>query len=159
MNGILFKSWESEAIANGGDKLWQTRRVMKPQPPDYCDSVEQLKTGRWNFYKSSDPDFHAYLKDKPRYQEGEVLYIRESWWCPDKGLPVAYKANLEPQQADKHVWKSPLFMPAWAARRFIRILSVRPERLQEITEEDCVGEFSLNKWLFCYEFVLTERPK
>lgn len=37
-------------------------------------------------------------------------------------------------------WKSPLFMPAWAARYFIQILDVRPERLQEITNEDALKE-------------------
>lgn len=37
-------------------------------------------------------------------------------------------------------WQSPLFMPAWAARLFIKITANAPERLQEITEEDDVKE-------------------
>ncbi len=37
-------------------------------------------------------------------------------------------------------WRSPLFMPEWAARYFILIEDVRAERLQAITEEDVVAE-------------------
>ena len=33
-----------------------------------------------------------------------------------------------------------MFMPAWAARYFLEILDVRPERLQEITNEDALKE-------------------
>jgi hypothetical protein len=31
-------------------------------------------------------------------------------------------------------------MPEWAARYFQRVKSVRPERLQDITPEDCIAE-------------------
>lgn len=37
-------------------------------------------------------------------------------------------------------WKNKLFMPEWAARYFIEITAVRAERLQEISEEDCMKE-------------------
>jgi hypothetical protein len=33
-----------------------------------------------------------------------------------------------------------MFMPREAARDFVKIKDVRPERLQEITEEDCLKE-------------------
>lgn len=37
-------------------------------------------------------------------------------------------------------WKNKLFIPEWAARYFIEITAVRAERLQDITEEDCMKE-------------------
>lgn len=37
-------------------------------------------------------------------------------------------------------WKNKLFMPQWAARHFIEITAVRAERLQDISEEDCLKE-------------------
>lgn len=37
-------------------------------------------------------------------------------------------------------WKNKLFMPQWAARYFIEITEIRAERLQDITEEDCIKE-------------------
>ena len=33
-----------------------------------------------------------------------------------------------------------MMMPEWAARTFIKILDVRPERVQEITEGDAIAE-------------------
>ena len=57
----------------------QTRRVITHQPPPYCDSVERLSTGAWNFYKESDPNFHAYLKGQCPYgQVGDRLWVRET---------------------------------------------------------------------------------
>lgn len=77
-----------------------------------------------------------------------------------------------------HKGISPLFMPAWAARDFIKITDVRPKRLQEITELEAEAEgapehglnagllwykklwdsinpkypFSSNPWCWRYEF-------
>ena len=43
-------------------------------------------------------------------------------------------------KAEFHHRKSPRFMPAWAARYFIRITSVRPERLNQISSSDVTKE-------------------
>lgn len=37
-------------------------------------------------------------------------------------------------------WKNKLFMPQWAARYFIEITEIRAERLQDISDEDCIKE-------------------
>lgn len=37
-------------------------------------------------------------------------------------------------------WRSPLFMPEWAARSHALIVSVRPERVREITESEAILE-------------------
>ncbi|OJV17950.1 MAG: hypothetical protein BGO30_08380 [Bacteroidetes bacterium 41-46] len=37
-------------------------------------------------------------------------------------------------------WKNKLFMPEWAARYFIEVTAVRAERLQDISEKDCIKE-------------------
>ena len=50
--------------------------------------------------------------------------------------------EVKPNSYRKEGWykRSPLFMPEWAARHFITVTDVRAERLQEITEEDCLAE-------------------
>jgi hypothetical protein len=68
---------------------------------------------------------------------GDYLWWKETWWCPQQGLPVIYKANLEPQQAERQLWKSALFMPKWASRIKIPITDLRVQRLQDISENDC----------------------
>lgn len=40
----------------------------------------------------------------------------------------------------EHRWRSPMFLPELCARDFIKITDVRPERLQDITEEDARAE-------------------
>lgn len=37
-------------------------------------------------------------------------------------------------------WRSPLFLPRWASRLTLAVVSVRVERLQAITEEDAIAE-------------------
>ena len=145
MKGILFKPWKIKAIADGGhDRDWQTRRVIKPQPK--------------YFHYSVDGQFPCTVQGeqfKPRYQAGEVVYIKEAfryihgggevhdfgvwykldgeykWWRDNGGL-MNYPIN------EKN--RSPRFMPAWAARYFIKITAVRAERTRDITFEDCLAE-------------------
>ena len=141
---------------------------------------------------------------KPRYQVGEVVYLKEAWYIGriisrDKAdvffgnkleyITVPWNDWLE-QQYINDSWdesRSPLFMPAWAARDFVQILSVRPGRLQEITSEDCYAEgvsfrgdsvqkpkdayrdlwnsinpkflFESNPWNWRIEFKLVPRPE
>jgi len=96
---------------------------------------------------------------KPRYRVGEVVYIKEAWRVDsisDDWLEclITYGDGIEiwkevPDDLAmyyyNHYFKakrkpSPLFMPAWAARDFGLITSVRAERLQEITSRDCEAE-------------------
>ena len=136
MKGILFKPWKIKAIAESSpDMEWQTRRLIKPQPT--------------HFHYNSDGQYPCTKEGeqfKPRYQVGEVCYIKEAWWTSDPTdgdiyYKVAWPEGLPVNMiAENGEWRSPLFMPAWAARYFIQITAVRAERLQEITGEDCVSE-------------------
>ena len=75
-----------------------------------------------------------------RSDDDMVLYAADSVACPDLthridevGLPQAiwnWKRNTPPA----------MFMPRWACRYYARVVSMRPERLQDISVEDCVAE-------------------
>lgn len=74
------------------------------------------------------------LQDK--YKEGEILYLKEPYFVNEDGT-IDYKFdNLK--KHDK--WKNKLFMPNIYARHFIRITEKGNERLQEITNTDCMKE-------------------
>ena len=150
MKGILFKSEMLRAVTER--KKTVTRRLLKPQPAKGTVRLEHTSKNyfieRWlvdlrGLYPGSEPTTILGNLHKSRYQVGEVLYIKEAWW--GQGGDIYYKSDWLTSKPvnmffDGGKWKSPLFMPKWAARYFILIKDVRSERLQEITEEDAVKE-------------------
>ena len=145
MKGILFKPDMHKAIEEG--RKTQTRRVIKElEEPDKW--VFEPQYGWFRQYKD---DFSAFtLVIKPRYQVGEVLYIKEAWAVnptyddlkPSQIPHDAFVTYLNDRYNAMLIGKkrSPLFMPAWAARYFIQITDVSSERLQDITEKDAIAE-------------------
>lgn len=92
---------------------------------------------------------------KPRYKINEICYIKEPWlkiqsdttqfWNGDiyqYGAPKGSAVNRDGSilGGPDLKWKNKLFMPASAARHFIKIIDVRCERLLDISDEDCISE-------------------
>jgi hypothetical protein len=102
-----------------------------------------------------------------RYHPGQVVYVKEThyrygWWdkdgltpagkqkyrfVADSGMEPIFPSDLtEPlltvdgKEDEGFFLRSPLFLEAKYARTFLEIISVRPERLMEITEEDAIRE-------------------
>jgi len=167
MKGILFKPEMIKAIVEGSKT--QTRRVIKPQPlgsylPDSY-VMEELKSIPKHTIKIHDIDDPTFLHiiPAPRYQVGEVVYIKEGWCLDLRGVePDGFERLLKYRLDGKQIvipkeeygwfdkaekkekyaflWRSPLFLKGIYARYFIKITDVRPERLQEITLEDIEAE-------------------
>lgn len=89
----------------------------------------------------------------PRYKVGEVLYIKEPYITQMAGSQPAYAEDtgdwvyetMYAYDKQPHIrkllkWKNKLFMPASAARAFIRITGIRCERLLPISIADCIAE-------------------
>ena len=92
---------------------------------------------------------------KPRYNAGETVYLKEAWasmlifdeLSPNKldtNTPIWFKDTPpdEPTNCgdDMGKWRSPMFMFAKDARYFLKIISVRLERLEDISWNDCLAE-------------------
>jgi hypothetical protein len=191
MKGILFrpKVWDGKQKALDKYGVAVTRRVIKPQPTkNFCTKLENI----WAFDKDGksvdvDVEFR-----KHRYHTDEVVYVKEAWAVdkkydnlrpseiPEVGrvVNIVYKDQHPPfNKMGAGRWRSPLHLPKWAARNFLKIKSVRPERLQEITEKEAIKEgfltlfdfidtwdsinpdypFSSNIWVWRIEFEKTER--
>ena len=137
---ILFNAEMVRAILEG--RKTTTRRLMKPEEAWACENHE---------------DLHS------RIQKGDVLWVRETWafWpcvtchsececceiAPDKpdqmetadGLTdgcFLYRADGEtPVFSTGHNWRPSIHMPKQAARIFLRVNEVYPQRLKESFRE------------------------
>jgi hypothetical protein len=134
MKGICFIEPLSIAVING-TKL-HTRRIITPQP----NEILYLGGGRYGSVTSHDRGGmpNAYDIIKPKYKVGEKVYLKEPYKVIDD--VVFYKYGEHKDISGKGRWKNKLFMPADQARYFMEIIDVRCERLQDISDEDCIKE-------------------
>jgi hypothetical protein len=145
---ILFSTPMVKAIITG--KKTATRRIIKHQPPEYVHYFDYYN-GFFRAYMipgepCSAPGSTEPLRIKPRFNIGNILWVRETW-CninkPEFEPEYYYFADTlddEVYMADEWLWKSPMFMPRVAARLFLRVKNISIERLQEITECQAIDE-------------------
>ncbi len=149
MKGIIFT--ESNFNLTVQRVKTMTRRIIKSQPdnirsfnrvlgntPDY-----ELSEKPW----TPEPAYHFFMHEgkylKPRYKVGETVYLKEPYIITGQTYEYEY---LHENKTDiacikrNGGYKNKLFMPEKYARYFIKITNVRAERLQDISEEDCIKE-------------------
>ena len=154
MKPILFNTEMVRAILEGRKLV--TRRVVKPQPPnahDILDFDEENNSFDFLCGMIADNCFidFAYTAKAP-YRPGDILYVRETWCKTDCfGLQdgYVYKANdnsILEQTGFIPKWRPSIHMPREAARIFLRVESVRVERLQNVTDEQAKKE-GAEEWL------------
>lgn len=183
MKGILFKPDIIKAIRDKRKTV--TRRRIDIDPLQWI--LQGMPYGMAQF---DHKETNERVSFRPRYQVGDTVYIKEAhaeWQgtseCVRNGdltitealEYIVYKDGAKDWQGIRedakkgHPWdiRSPLFMPAWAARYFIKPLNVTAELLKlplspdELEKEG--GEIALpmlekinGKWVFRYEFESTK---
>lgn len=155
MKGICFTTVMVQAINDNRKSM--TRRILKPQPV-LENNLWHLGGAYWS--ETINPTLmpcHSLFNRTP-YKPGEIVYVKESYANltgmgfgndprTDKPWIYAYKADCpEGSESDRArkdygvVWKSGRFMPASAARTFLKFTDVKAERIQDISEEDAKSE-------------------
>lgn len=83
-----------------------------------------------------------YKEVVPAYNVGDVLWVRETFGQILSFDKFCYKADMPLADLTKPVlgWKPSIFMPKHACRIFLKVKSVRVERLQEINLYDIIKE-------------------
>lgn len=163
---ILFSGAMVRAILEG--RKTQTRRVMKPQPPAHMERVAFVETwpdkpwcltgpqlakdgtllpceqwdGGW-------PDCTEQF-GCPYGKPGTHLWCRETWAKNNNQLSdhhsdvsVVYRADSESRALDNGTelpWKPSIHMPRSYSRLTLEIVSLKVERVQDITKVDCIAE-------------------
>ncbi len=150
--------------AHDGDKT-VTRRLIKPQPQapvQWFSGNSSIDMGWWEMAYDSSAGWYPWSLRKPRYRPGMIVSVKETHWryghyernekgnwrfmpCGVAAVPVLFQApeaqlNPPPRKHRAYHKRPNLFLPFDYARTHIEILSVRPERVQEITAEDAKRE-------------------
>ena len=190
MKGILFKPWKIQFIAEHPDMEIMTRRLgglkLINREPDKWGYVGKVlasnihNVGGFLFELKTKEDFIQQIA-KPRYQQGETVYIKEKalYWDGGAGGRSNYAYADDPEiphllednnrllvaretanivagepVVGKWKWRSPMMMPEWAARHFIKVVAVRAERLQEINPDNKLDRINFKD--LCAEGWLTQ---
>lgn len=150
---IVFTDHSIEAIEAGRKTM--TRRVVKGldgmnvyrvEPHWSYDEDEPLNGVAWDFVFGACGGgmcFDGAIPIKPRYLKGDLLWVKETWKANASDLDVPYvyrRDGIERWPNNLIKWSSPWFMPKAAARVFLMVEDVRPERVQEISEADALAE-------------------
>lgn len=163
--GVLFKGEMVRAILDGRKTV--TRRLAKPQPDTIHDGEPYWNVGGYRCWKSrgvTDVLRMGGLPLLPKYSTGDLIYAKETFWKNSHPHVHFTGENIKTQDevtwrsdSDQAVdqkdyearpgtwlpnckWTSSIFMPKALSRIWLRVVDVRCERLQEITEGDALAE-------------------
>lgn len=112
-------------------------------PYGKAGDVLKLKEAAWLWCEKVRDGLTPKKRPKYRYvpvEGAKVLYVAD---MPRDALkPATPQAVPADRVSGQFVWrlKIPRYLPAWAVRTRLQIVSVRVERLQDITEEDARAE-------------------
>lgn len=131
MKKIMFndKFGLTQAVLDGRKTM--TRRI----------SEDQIRNSI--FCKSGYESIHGY-EIKPKYKVGEVVAIaqsyRDSGYSPDSLDRHPKDLSIRGFLKDSAGWNNKMFVKSYACKHHIKITNVKIERLQDISDEDCLKE-------------------
>lgn len=128
---ILFSGPMVRVLLDG--RKTQTRRVLKDQPGD-LDKPFMMDDGSWHVTDSRGGNMSPLAV---RFRKGDRLWVRETFANDGHG-GVRYYATDDVHELRKK--KPAIHMPRWASRLTLIVTDVRVQRLQEISEADCIAE-------------------
>ena len=147
---ILFSAPMVRAILEG--RKTQTRRLVNFVQFDRSDTPGY----DWHFRGTAKGTKKSSLWQDLRHDQllgiclygrsGDRLWVRETWQFCDYDGPggepatcVVYRADGETEDK-RRGWIPSTQMPRWASRITLEITDVRVERVQDISNDDCVAE-------------------
>lgn len=154
---ILFSTPMVQALLEG--RKTQTRRVVKTadiifapdkftyigntnENQDIPHPAEGSNSKIWYQWRLKNNNSASWIDTCPYGQPGDILWVRESFNYGNigNGMQPFYRADNERPHGYSTPWKPSIHMPKSACRLFLKVKSVRVERLQDISEEDAISE-------------------
>lgn len=183
---ILFNTEMVRAVLKG--RKTETRRIVKPQPRKsmiyklgYCVDGDKEDIGKYGFGSLACGGHVRYVK--PPCQPGDILYVRETWREHSPGFPQLFIYKADYSFCDVK-WKPSIHMPKEAARIWLKVVNISPERLHDIDDNGVQAEgfeigcyfddiwnstikktdiirygWNANPWVWVIEFERCEKPE
>lgn len=132
----------TEAVLNG-TKTMTRRQFYIPEKLQYLympdDIIRVYRTPNWeDLFQWCDSNENVRMTFYPKYNIGEVVAIAQSY--KDAGYD-AHDTFGECRSIGSYPgWKNKMFVKAEYMPHHIRITDVKAERLQDISDEDCLKE-------------------
>lgn len=159
MKPILFNTKMVQAILDG--RKTTTRRIIKDNQC-FQGQLERRRISPDEFLKSGfcknnwDDNTKVEQNFRRPYDIGDILYIRETWFEGDildsnediaeRNIVLYRTDDLEKYDIEEIKWRPSIHMPKRLARIFLKVTSVRVERLQDITEQGIKAEGITEEW-------------
>lgn len=146
MQKIMFndKYGLTEAVLSG--KKTQTRRICNLDLYDLKknESVETtdiiLHEGVWMFSFDGNRYYPMPKQGLPKYKIDEVIAVAQSYKDIGYGEWLKLKSTNDKPITKLSGWNNKMFVKTDLMPHHIRITKVRVERLQDISDEDCIAE-------------------
>ncbi|RGE77925.1 MULTISPECIES: hypothetical protein [Bacteroides] len=157
MKKIMFndKLGLTQAVLEGRKTM--TRRICKYDRPDESWDIVFPVFGSKDYdnegnlvsplfgafgWKNKDGDFTGW--NNPLYKVGEVVAIAQSYrdlgYSPDSLDRHPKDLSIRGLMKNSAGWNNKMFVKSYACKHHIKITNVKVERLQDISDEDCLKE-------------------
>lgn len=157
MKKIMFndKLGLTQAVLEGRKTM--TRRICKYDRPDESWDIVFPVFGSKDYdnegnlvsplfgafgWKNKDGDFTGW--NNPLYKVGEVVAIAQSYrdlgYSPDSLDRHPKDLSIRGLMKNSAGWNNKIFVKSYACKHHIKITNVKVERLQDISDEDCLKE-------------------
>lgn len=136
-HGLIIPVWKVQAFQRGATQM----RVRLKKQPIEPDGVAFF-AGEWHVGRMRDSE-NAWQKMRQQFRVGDRFWVKETW------RPVVsenqyglfdYRADYGASNGGLIPWRSSSSMPRLASRIGGIIKSVRCERVNEISDADCIAE-------------------
>ena len=130
----------TQAVLSG--KKTQTRRIVNDEYDEYriWQPNESLPFGLYGYVEEQ-----GWFFIKPKYEIGEVVAIAQSYEDAGYGAPEKILSRLNNTAG----WNNKMFVRSELMPHRIEITGIRIERLQDISDEDCIKEGIEDKKELC----------
>ncbi len=136
---------QTRRIVNRVAKIGQVTEFQPSSTPGY-DWIMRDSQKRWNDLTNSDlmarcpcgqPGDRLWVRETWRHQEGGAIYDAAGGVMDSFEEETIYRAD---HMQSRGKWTPSIHMPRWVSRINLEIVSVRVERLQDISAEDAIAE-------------------